>query len=131
MKTYKYFRLFFALTLMLACVVSTSFAENRANEAFSSIEVAFSSSFTADFIALTTRSYPTITVSVTLQRKEGSNWVNERTLPAPSFSGANTNTWGASKNYSAYGTSGETYRIKATFNAAGITATAYSVARTK
>lgn len=103
----------------------------NANTAFSSTEVALSSSMYADFFALTTRSYPKITVSVTLQRKEGSSWVYDRSLPAPTFPSSNTNTWAVSKDYSSYGTSGETYRIKAVFNAEGVTATAYSVSRVK
>ena len=118
--------------LILVCMIATvAFAGTWANSAFSSTEVALSSSMYADFTALTTRNYPSITVSVTLQRKEGSSWINERSLPAPTFTASNTAVWGASKDYSNYGTVGETYRLKAVFNAGGVTATAYSVSRVK
>lgn len=120
-----------AVSLILCMSVSTAFADNRANSAFSSTEVIFTSSMFAEFSALTTKSYPKITVSVTLQRKEGSSWVNERALPAPTFAASNTTTWGTSKSYSSYGTVGETYRLKAVFNAEGVTATAYSVSHVK
>lgn len=123
---------FLCTALFMVCtLVSVALAGTQANSAFSSTEVALSSSMYADFTALTTRNYPKITVSVTLQRKEGSSWVNERSLPAPTFLASNTAVWGASKDYSSYGTSGETYRIKAVFNAEGVTATAYSVSRVK
>lgn len=135
----KKWRVFCALSLILVSIVSMALAapghsdsvEPKANTAFSSTEVALSSSMYADFFALTTKSYSKITVSVTLQRKEGSSWVYDRSLPAPVFPSSNTNTWAVSKDYSSYGTSGKTYRIKAVFNAEGVTATAYSVSRTK
>lgn len=120
-----------AVALVLCMSLSSSFAGTRANPAFSSTEVIFTSSMFAEFSALTTKSYPKITVSVTLQRKEGSSWVNERALPAPTFAASNTTTWGTSKSYSSYGTVGETYRLKAVFNAEGVTATAYSVSHVK
>ena len=112
-------------------ISSVALAGTHANSAFSSTEVALSASMYADFTALTTRDYPKITVSVTLQRKDGSSWIDDRDLPAPVFAASNTAVWGASKDYSDYGTSGETYRIKAVFDAEGVTATAYSVSRVK
>jgi len=129
--TQKHRQILSVLLLLALCVASTAYAGTYANDAFSSTEVAFNAAFNADFIAYTTRAYPSIFVSVTLQRKDGDKWVFDRSLPAPTFSGSNTNTWVASKDYSAYGTAGQTYRIKAVFNASGTTATAYSVARTK
>lgn len=120
-----------AISLVLCTILSSAYAGTQANSAFSSTEVIFSSSMFAEFSALTTKSYPKITVSVTLQRKEGSSWVNERALPAPTFEASNTTTWGTSKSYSSYGTTGETYRLKAVFNADGVTATAYSVSQVK
>lgn len=120
-----------AVSLVLCISMSSAFAGTQANSAFSSTEVIFTSSMFAEFSALTTKSYPKITVSVTLQRKEGTSWVNERPLPAPTFAASNTTTWGTTKNYSSYGTVGETYRLKAIFNAEGVTTTAYSVAHVK
>ena len=121
----------FTVLFMVSMMTTFAFAGTQANPAFSSTEVALSASMYADFTALTTKDYPKITVSVTLQRKNGSSWINERTLPAPTFTASNTAVWGASKDYSSYGTIGETYRIKAVFNADGVTATAYSVSRVK
>ena len=120
-----------AISLVRCMVLSSAYAGTQANSAFSSTEVIFTSSMYAEFFAFTTKSYPKITVAVTLQRKEGSSWVNERTLPAPVFTSSNTTTWGTSKSYSSYGTVGETYRLKAVFNAEGITTTAYSVSQVK
>ena len=113
--------------LAVSMISSVALAGTHANSAFSSTEVALSASMYADFTALTTRDYP----KITLQRKDGSSWIDDRDLPAPVFAASNTAVWGASKDYSDYGTSGETYRIKAVFDAEGVTATAYSVSRVK
>lgn len=120
-----------AVLLTLCISLSVAYAGTQANSAFSSTEVILSSSMFAEFSALTTRNYPTITVSVTLQRKEGTSWVDESSLPAPTFTASNTTTWGAIKDYSSYGTVGETYRLKAVFYAGGVPATAYSVSHVK
>jgi len=129
--TQKHRQILSVLLLLTLCVASTAYAGTYASEAFSSTEVAFTASFYADFYVLTTKAYPSISASVTLQRKVGNAWVYDRSLPAPTFSGSNTSTWSAGKDYSAYGTPGETYRLKVIYNASGYTTTGYSVARTK
>ena len=64
--------------------------------------------------------------SCILQIKTGSVWVDSMTLTAPSKVATNTSRYSAAKDYSSSCSSGNTYRIKAVFDADGHTKTAYS-----
>ena len=98
-----------------------------ADTVFSSARVSLSTQMDASFTAQTKSKQAEIKVtSCILQIKTGSVWADSMTLTAPSKVAMNANRYTASKNYSSSCSSGNTYRIKAVFDADGHTKTAYS-----
>ena len=98
-----------------------------ADTVFSSTRVSLSTQMDASFTAQTKSKQAEIKVtSCILQIKTGSVWVDSMTLTAPSKVATNTSRYSAAKDYSSSCSSGNTYRIKAVFDADGHTKTAYS-----
>ena len=98
-----------------------------ADTVFSSARVSLSTQMDASFTAQTKSKQAEIKVtSCILQIKTGSVWADSMTLTAPSKVATNTSRYSAAKDYSSSCSSGNTYRIKAVFDADGHTKTAYS-----
>ena len=98
-----------------------------ADTVFSSARVSLNTQMDASFTAQTKSKQAEIKVtSCILQIKTGSVWVDSMTLTAPSKVATNTSRYSAAKDYSSSCSSGNTYRIKAVFDADGHTKTAYS-----
>ena len=121
-----------ALGIMLILILFTNCAlaytaTPYADTVFSSARVSLSTQMDASFTAQTKSKQAEIKVtSCILQIKTGSVWADSMTLTAPSKVATNANRYTASKNYSGSCSSGNTYRIKAVFDADGHTKTAYS-----
>lgn len=121
-----------ALGIMLILILFTNCAlaytaTPYADTVFSSARVLLSTQMDASFTAQTKSKQAEIKVtSCILQIKTGSVWVDSMTLTAPSKVATNTSRYSAAKNYSSSCSSGNTYRIKAVFDADGHTKTAYS-----
>ena len=121
-----------ALGIMLILILFTNCAlaytaTPYADTVFSSARVLLSTQMDASFTAQTKSKQAEIKVtSCILQIKTGSVWADSMTLTAPSKVATNTIRYSAAKNYSSSCSSGNTYRIKAVFDADGHTKTTYS-----
>ena len=130
--TVKKNRLLIALGVTLILMLFTNCALGYtatpyADTVFSSAKVSLSAQINASFTAQTKSKQAEIKVtSCILQIKTGSVWADSMTLTAPSKVATNANRYTASKNYSSSCSSGNTYRIKAVFDADGHTKTTYS-----
>lgn len=117
------------LSIILLCsICGSALAEYIifASPSFKIYTVSLSSAGSASFYATTTTTSASLKVSsCTLQTKSGSSWSDSKTLSTPAGK-TNTNLLRVSKDYSSSMSSGNTYRIKAVFNADGNTVTAYS-----
>ena len=114
------------LILFTNCALAYT-ATPYADTVFSSARVLLSTQMDASFTAQTKSKQAEIKVtSCILQIKTGSVWADSMTLTAPSKVATNANRYTASKNYSSSCSSGNTYRIKAVFDADGHTKTTYS-----
>lgn len=111
-----------ALLLFVNCALANG-ALPRADAVFSSTEISLSTKMNASFTAQTKVKASEIKVT---EIKDGSKWVDDGDLPPPSKNATDTTRYTASKDYSGDCTSGNTYRIKAVFDADGHTITAYS-----
>lgn len=120
------------LSVLIVLTLSFSMASNvlatgispYANEYYADASVAFNSSGKAVFSALTTFVFSTMKVtSCTLEVKIGSTWRSATTLTPPTTVSKNDVTYDAEKSYASSCTTGNTYRIKATFDADGHTIT--------
>ena len=127
-------RLFLALSILCLCIMTNAMAEGMtpyANLVFESARVSIGKSMDADFSSGMHCNCTTIYVSsCTLEKKNANGtWSYASSLTPPSETATNTSDFGAYKDYSASCTSGNTYRIRATFAAVykGIT---YTVNRT-
>lgn len=116
------------LALLLSTIVGNcAIAESRASDAFKVTTIALTKNLYAEFRATTRRDYNEIKISsVTLQEMDGNKVVDSKTLTAPSTTATDTDMFVASADYQSEGTSGKSYRIKATFWADGYTVTGYS-----
>ena len=98
-----------------------------ADTIFSSARVSLSTKMNASFTAQTKAMQSEIKVTeCVLQVKNGTDWNESTTLIAPSKVATNTSRYSAAKDYSSNCSSGNTYRIKAVFDADGYTKTVYS-----
>ena len=114
------------LILFTNCALAYT-ATPYADTVFSSARVLLSTQMDASFTAQTKSKQAEIKVtSCILQIKTGSVWVDSMTLTAPSKVATNTSRYSAAKDYSSSCSSGNTYRIKAVFDADGHTKTTYS-----
>ncbi|MEG1358288.1 MAG: hypothetical protein RSE23_01360 [Clostridia bacterium] len=117
------------LTLMM-WLLNTAFANGIlpfADSVFTSAGVSLSNQIDAIYSAKTkAKSSEIIVSSCTLQIKDGSRWVDSTSLTAPSTVAKNTISYKATGSYSSSCTSGNTYRIKAVFDADGHQLTRYS-----
>ena len=124
------FAAFILVIILSMLTVHSVFASGimpRADEYYSDAGVAFTSAGLAVFTATTTFRFDTLSVtSCTLQVKAGGGWSDGATLTPPSHVARNRFTYAAEKSYSSSCSSGNTYRIKATFDADGHTITKYS-----
>ncbi len=112
------------LLLSMVGVASASGIQPYASEYYSDASVAFTSAGLAVFSATTTFQFQALSVtSCTLQIKEGREWNKATNLTPPSLVAKNRFTYAAEKNYASSCTSGNTYRIVATFDADGHTIT--------
>lgn len=120
----------FGITLILILFINSAFAGGLtpfADTVFSSAEVSLSTKMNASFTARTKSSKAEIKVTeCVLQIKSGGTWRDEVSLTPPSKIATNTGRYSAAKDYSSSCSSGNTYRIKAIFDADGHTKTAYS-----
>lgn len=124
MKRVAAFILVIILSMLTIHSVFASGIMPRADEYYSDAGVAFTSAGLAVFTATTTFQFDTLSVtSCTLQVKDGGRWSQAGTLTPPSHVARNRFTYAAEKNYSSSCSSGNTYRIVATFNADGHTIT--------
>lgn len=105
------------LVLILIFMISTVtvFADTMEDDTFHSTYTNLSSSKVVTFYARTKTIQSKIYVSSChLYKKNGNDWVWNRSLPAPSESATNATTFGTTKDYSSYIGSG-TYRIYVTY----------------
>lgn len=119
---------FLSMLLLLNALFGTiAVAETRESVAFKITSIALTTGLYAEFRATTNRPCSTIKVSsCVLQEMNGSTVVSSKSLSAPGPNATNSSTLNAYADYSAKGTHGKSYRIKATFWADGYTVTAYS-----
>ena len=98
-----------------------------ADTVFSSARVSLSTKMNASFTAQTKAMKAEIKVTeCVLQVKNGTDWNDSTTLTAPSKVATNTIRYSAANDYSINCSSGNTYRIKAVFDADGYSKTVYS-----
>lgn len=115
------------LTTLCFHTALASIAVPYADSVFSSAGVSLSSSIKATYSANTRAKCSVIKVSsCTLQIKDGSNWSDSSSLTAPTTIATNTSVFKATGSYSSSCTLGNTYRIKAIFDADGHQITRYS-----
>ncbi len=99
----------------------------QASPVFATKSAGLSASKSGSMTATTSVVCKKIYVSaVRLQRKSGTSWIDVGSLPCPTTTSVNDDSFVATKSYSSYCTSGNTYRIIVTFNADGYAATATS-----
>lgn len=112
------------LTLLFAVLAEGAMAGVSANDIFIRASVSLNSSMTATFSASTNESTTISVVSCSLQKKENGAWKGAGSLTAP---GSSTGTsYKKEKSYASSCTSGETYRVVATFKAGTESLTRYS-----
>ena len=134
MKTQRAMMAFF-FTLILIMPMN-GIAATQANPVIDETTITLTTSMYATFNAETSYTCSKIWVSSCyLQRMSSTGTVLSSTLvPAPTKSSSNTSSFDAEKSYSSYVTSGQRYRIKATFkatyNSTTYSTTAYSAIKT-
>lgn len=134
MKTQRAMMAFF-FTLILIMPMN-GIAATKANPVIDETTITLTTSMYATFNAETSYTCSKIWVSSCyLQRMSSTGTVLSSTLvPAPTKSSSNTSSFDAEKSYSSYVTSGQRYRIKATFkatyNSTTYSTTAYSAIKT-
>ena len=125
----------FFLTLLFVKPI-IGIAATQANPVFDEANITLTTSMYATFNAETSYTCSKIWVSSCyLQRMSSTGTVLSSTLvPAPTKSSSNTSSFDAERSYSSYVTSGQRYRIKATFkatyNSTTYSTTAYSAIKT-
>lgn len=120
MRKYTAITLALVILLSLCCSAYASGIGPYANQYYSDAGVALTSKGLAVFSATTTFRFSKLSItSCTLQIKSGGDWIDYATLTPPSYVAENGYDYDAEKSYSSSLTPGNTYRIKATFNADG------------
>ena len=118
-----------ALSIVLIPVV-VSAVEPFASYVFASADVSLNSNKSGVFNATTIYATSVSVTSCTLQRKDGSKWIDVGSLTPPSHTSSNSYSFSAIANYSSSLINGNTYRITAVFSADGETVTRTSSQRT-
>lgn len=135
MKSRKHvFRLvcFVLIICSAAPVFAHAIAIPQANPVFIEASVYVSSNMRAEFTASTMKVCASIYVkSCDLQKKNGVNWVDYKSLTPPSYVATNTSAYGEVKNYASNFPSGGTFRLKVVFSGGGETVTRYSNSQSK
>lgn len=126
-KKYTYFIILLVSLTLLFDTAAGSSVMPYADSVFVSSGVSLSRTIGAVYAATTKSKCSVIKVSsCTLQVKSGNDWSDSTSLTAPSTVAKNTTSFRATGSYSSSCTSGNTYRIKATFDADGHQITKYS-----
>lgn len=118
-----------ALLIVLIPVV-VSAVKPFASYVFASADVSLNSNKSGIFNATTIYATSVSVTSCTLERKDGSKWVDVGSLTPPSHTSSNSYSFSAIANYSSSLINGNTYRITAVFSADGETVTRTSSQRT-
>ena len=121
--------LFMVLSLVIV-PVAVAAIEPLASDIFASADVSLNSNKRAIFNATTNYSSSVSVISCTLQKKDGTKWVNAGSLTPPSHTSSNSYSFSAIANCSSSLINGNTYRIIAVFSADGETVTRTSSQRT-